>query len=149
MCFFVCCLSFAVCRFVGLFVHGLHVLSRDVGELGLGGVVLAVRREALGDAHAGAVELAHDPLLLLSRRALGRGENEVGGPPERDGLLCEAQRRHDQRQVVREELLREVCELDLIRAVVGVDGARAADGGDASLLGFLWMMPTRTPPMQL
>mmetsp|Transcript_59265 Transcript_59265/g.183716 ORF Transcript_59265/g.183716 Transcript_59265/m.183716 type:complete len:558 (-) Transcript_59265:419-2092(-) len=114
-----------------------EVLRGNVSVTGVGGVVLAVGGEALGDAHAGAVELAHDPLLLLCGRAYGRCEDEVRGPPERDGFAGKAERRHDLGEVPGEEVVREVLELGLLRRVEGVHGASPANGRDAALLGLL------------
>merc|ERR1712087_283083 len=55
------------------------VFLGDVCVAGVRRVILAVGGEALGDAHARAVELADDPLLVLGGGALGRGVDEVGG----------------------------------------------------------------------
>eukprot|EP00406_Dinophysis_acuminata_P050569 CAMPEP_0179303262 /NCGR_PEP_ID=MMETSP0797-20121207/48489_1 /TAXON_ID=47934 /ORGANISM="Dinophysis acuminata, Strain DAEP01" /LENGTH=149 /DNA_ID=CAMNT_0021012817 /DNA_START=33 /DNA_END=478 /DNA_ORIENTATION=+ len=109
----------------------LEVLLRNVGVARVGRVVLAVGREALRDAYAGAVELPDDPLLILRLRALGRGVDEIAGPPQRDRLLGQAERWHDFLEVPLEEALGQVHEQGLVRSVVGVDGAGAADGGDA------------------
>mmetsp|Transcript_17844 Transcript_17844/g.47181 ORF Transcript_17844/g.47181 Transcript_17844/m.47181 type:complete len:388 (+) Transcript_17844:634-1797(+) len=118
-------------------VHGLHILTRDVGELGLRGVVLAVRREALGDADARAVELAHDPLLLLRRSALFGRQDEIRGPPQRDRLVGEPEGWHHLREVLLQEILRQGRELRLLGPVERVDRAGPPHGGDAALLRLL------------
>merc|ERR1719231_463218 len=65
------------------------------------------------------------------------GVDEVAGPPQRDRLVAEAERRHHLGQVLGEEVLGELCEERLLRAVVRVDGAGASDGRDAASLGLL------------
>mmetsp|Transcript_122896 Transcript_122896/g.348351 ORF Transcript_122896/g.348351 Transcript_122896/m.348351 type:complete len:211 (-) Transcript_122896:441-1073(-) len=114
-----------------------QVLGADVGVGGVRGVVLAVGRQALRDADAGAVELADDPLLLLAGRALGGRQDEVGGPPQRNWLLGEVKCWHHLVQVALQEVLRQGHELRLLWAVIRVDGAGAADGGDAPLFRLL------------
>mmetsp|Transcript_88518 Transcript_88518/g.173100 ORF Transcript_88518/g.173100 Transcript_88518/m.173100 type:complete len:526 (+) Transcript_88518:60-1637(+) len=115
----------------------LHVFGGDVVHRRRRRVLLAVGREALRDTHARAIELTDDPLLLFGRSALRRREDEVRGPPERDRLLREAQRRHDLLEILLQELVRQGLELGLLRAVVRVDGPGTADGGDAALLRLL------------
>merc|ERR1719197_85761 len=81
------------------------VRRRDVVPARVGGVVLAVGGQALGDADARAVELADDPLLVLGVGADRRGVDEVAGPPQRDRLVAEAERWHHLGQVLGEEVL--------------------------------------------
>jgi len=118
-------------------LHLHHVLLGDVVVAGVRGVLLAVSRQALGDADAGAVELTDDPLLILGICALGGGVDEVGGPPQRDRFLTKPQSWHDLRQVVVQEVLGQVRELLLLGPVVGVDRSRSTNRTDAAFLGLL------------
>mmetsp|Transcript_99561 Transcript_99561/g.290666 ORF Transcript_99561/g.290666 Transcript_99561/m.290666 type:complete len:321 (+) Transcript_99561:71-1033(+) len=119
-------------------VGGLHeVRHGDVEEAGVRLVLGAVGRQALGDAHARAVELAHDPPLLRRGRARRGREDEVGRPPQRDGLAGQVQRGHDLGQVPLQEVGRELGKLRLLWPVEGVDRAGPTHGRNASLLGLL------------
>ena len=102
-----------------------------------------------GRTDAGAVELADDPLLILRRRALRRCKDEVTGPPQRNRLIRQAERRHDLADVVRQELLRQVRKLLLLRTVVRVDRPGAADRRDAALLRLLVDDPDELRPDQV
>mmetsp|Transcript_84386 Transcript_84386/g.217327 ORF Transcript_84386/g.217327 Transcript_84386/m.217327 type:complete len:295 (-) Transcript_84386:103-987(-) len=113
------------------------VLCGNVREARVGGVILAEGCQALGDADAGAVELAHDPLLLLRRRALRGRKDEVRRPPKRDRLLRKAKARHHMRQVPLQEVRRQALEQRLLRTIEGVDGASATHRRDATILRLL------------
>merc|ERR1719174_3131381 len=115
----------------------LLVRCRHILPAGIGIVLVAESREALGDTHAGAVELTDDPRLLLRRRPNGRRVDEVARPPERERFVREAERRHDLGHVLLDEAVREVRELGLVRAVERVDRAGAANRRDAALLRLL------------
>mmetsp|Transcript_67028 Transcript_67028/g.145713 ORF Transcript_67028/g.145713 Transcript_67028/m.145713 type:complete len:566 (-) Transcript_67028:48-1745(-) len=121
-------------------VGGLHkVRHRDVEEGGVGRVGLAVGRQALGDAHAGAVELADDPLVHGAGSARGSrvGVDEVGGPPERQRLVGQLQVRHEAGNVLLREVRHDRRVLRRVRLVEGVDGTSAAHRGDAAILWLL------------
>mmetsp|Transcript_102000 Transcript_102000/g.266219 ORF Transcript_102000/g.266219 Transcript_102000/m.266219 type:complete len:380 (+) Transcript_102000:137-1276(+) len=115
----------------------VHVLLGDVLHGGLRGVLLAVRRQALRDAHARAIELANDPLLVLRGCARRGRVDEVRSPPQRNRLFAKTKRRHDLRKIGRHEALRQARKLLLTGAEIRVNRARAAHCGDAALLGLL------------
>jgi len=113
------------------------VLLGDVVVAGLWCVLLAVSWETFGNAHARAVELAHNPLLVLRRCARRGGVDEVSCPPKRNGFGLQSQVGHHLREVQGKVVLRERGKFLLLRPIEGVDGARATDCGDAALLGLL------------
>merc|ERR550514_556655 len=131
---------------LGIDHRRFFVLGRDVVPAGIWRVLLAIRGQALRDTDAGAVELADDPLLFRRRRALRRCKDEVTGPPQRNRLIRQAERRHDLVDVVRQELRRQVRELRLLRTVVRVDRPGAADRRDAALLRLLVDDPDKLRP---
>merc|ERR1719258_1014569 len=118
--------------------HGRFlVLLGNVLPAGVRRVLVAERRQALRDADARAVELAHNPLLLRRRRARRRRVDEVRRPPERDRLIGQPKSRHDLGHVLPEEPARQIREQRLLRPVERVDRTRAAHCRDAALLRLL------------
>ena len=81
-----CLLSHEVAHLLGLCL----VFLGDVVPAGIGCVVLAVGGQATWDAHAGAIELPHNPLLLLSWGSYWRGKDEVSSPPKWNWLRCKS-----------------------------------------------------------
>ena len=128
-----CLLSHQVAHLLGL---GL-VLLWDVIEAGIGCVILAVSGQATRDAHAGAIELPHNPLLLLSCGSRWRGIDEVSSPPKWNWLLCQVQGRHDVWQIFLQEVFGQILEEWLLWSVEGVDGTSSANCRNATLLWLL------------
>ena len=128
-----CLLSHQVAHLLGL---GL-VLLWDVIKGGIGCVILAVSGQATRDAHAGAIELPHNPLLLLSWGSYWRGKDEVSSPPKWNWLLCQVQGRHHMGQVCLQEVFGQILEEWLLWSIEGVDGASSANCRNATLLWFL------------
>mmetsp|Transcript_97199 Transcript_97199/g.274072 ORF Transcript_97199/g.274072 Transcript_97199/m.274072 type:complete len:369 (+) Transcript_97199:138-1244(+) len=117
----------------------VHVLLGDVLHGGLRGVLLAVRCQALRDAHARAIELANDPLVDGARRARSARVrvNEVRGPPQGQWLVVQIQVSHERGEVLARKVCHQVLKLRGIRCVVGVDRPGAANCGDAARLWLL------------
>ena len=128
-----CLLSHQVAHLLGL---GL-VLLWDVIKGGIGCVILAVSGQATRDAHAGAIELPHNPLLLLSWGSYWRGKDEVSSPPKWNWLLCQIQGRHHMGQVCLQEVFGQILEEWLLWSIEGVDGASSANCRNATLFWFL------------
>ena len=128
-----CLLSHEVAHLLGLCL----VFLGDVVPAGIGGVVLAVGGQATWDAHAGAIELPHNPLLLLSWGSYWRGKDEVSSPPKWNWLRCQVQGRHHMGQVCLQEVFRQTLEEWFLWSVEGVDGTGSANCRDSSLLRFL------------
>mmetsp|Transcript_42040 Transcript_42040/g.76050 ORF Transcript_42040/g.76050 Transcript_42040/m.76050 type:complete len:227 (-) Transcript_42040:957-1637(-) len=84
-------------------------------------LVRATRRAEGRDADAGAVELANHKVRLAIRAVgalLGVLRDEVAGPQQWQRLATESERRHDDRDVLLNELHLQVHELGLVRCVL-------------------------------
>mmetsp|Transcript_25071 Transcript_25071/g.81051 ORF Transcript_25071/g.81051 Transcript_25071/m.81051 type:complete len:489 (-) Transcript_25071:17-1483(-) len=114
---------------VGELAGVVVVLVGDVGE----GLLAAADGLELGDADAGAVELADDVLGDARGAVLGILGDEVGGPEEGEWFAGEVHRVEELGDVGLEGLLEEFVFL-AAWFEVGVGGV-AADGGEAAL-GF-------------
>eukprot|EP00449_Zooxanthella_nutricula_P046775 CAMPEP_0198610870 /NCGR_PEP_ID=MMETSP1462-20131121/157112_1 /TAXON_ID=1333877 /ORGANISM="Brandtodinium nutriculum, Strain RCC3387" /LENGTH=181 /DNA_ID=CAMNT_0044342675 /DNA_START=75 /DNA_END=616 /DNA_ORIENTATION=+ len=97
-----------------------EVVGRDVRVTGVGCVGLAMRRQALRDADARAIELPDNPLLLLGWGASGGRQDEVCGPPQREWLASKTEGRHDLRDVAFQEIRGQILEYDLLRPVISI-----------------------------
>ena len=90
--------------------------------------------QLLRDAHARAVELAHEVRVVAVSVLLA--EDEVRRPDERQRRALHADRGHDRRQI-RLEALHHRLELRIVRSVAHIRSARRERRGDAALGGLL------------